>query len=282
MAKKQRRLEDLYILGREISVDDGGGDPVVVWLQKLNPMEQEKALRRANALRAQVLMARRNQESEDWQEAYSDLEDIGARDQLVEYLIADDLAKARESAEAEQSFVEEWHKDGYLQGLRDSWLDPENPLSDVYALDPEDEAARRVFLELKRFDEQVEEKLQPELKRLRKDYEELGDEELHRRAADRLMEMKAGLAWLKEFRACEVWLATRDPENHKHYYFSGRETIDTLAGEVFQQLSDAYQKLIVGVEEGKVSRSITTSSPPSEPSEKEETSPPSGLVIVSQ
>lgn len=281
MATKTRRLEDLYILGREVKLDDGGGEPVVVWLQKLNPMDQEKALRRANAARAQVLMARRNRSCEEWQEAYSDMEDLGSREALIEYIIADDLAKARESAEAELAFSEEWAKDDYLQGLQDAWNDPEKPLSDEYAMDPEHPEAKRVFLEMKRFEEQVQAKIQPELDRLTKDYAALEDEDLHDRATDRMMEMKAGLAWLKEYRTCEIWLATRDPESHRQYYFGGREMVDVLAGEVFERLSSEYQKLIVGAAEGKDSRSTPSSSPPSEPTEKEETSQPSGLVVVS-
>lgn len=265
MAGKTRRLEDLYVRGVELSITDGEDDPVVVWVQKMNPLEHEKSIRRAGAAKAQILVAARDRDSELWQEAYSDVDDIGGRATLIDYLIGDDVAKFQDVKEAELSFTDEWQEDHYLQGLRDLWDDPERPLSAVYAEDPENEDARRVYLELKRFATQVEEEVNPEMERLRRDYETATDEELREKALERVIEIRSGLGWLREYRTCEVLYGVREPDDHKKYYFTTREQVESLAAPVFQKIASAYNKLVVDVSQGKDSPKIPSSSPSSEP-----------------
>jgi hypothetical protein len=279
MSPKKRRLEDLYVVGRDLVVDDGQGQ-VAVWLQKLNPLEHEKAIRKAGAAKARGLMVRNDPDSEGWQEAYADVEDLGPREEIIEYLIVEDVAKTQESAEAELAFTDEWSKEDYLQGLRDAWEDPERPLKDTYAQDPEDPEARRVFLELKRFADTVTSRVEPEMGRLRRDYQDVPDETLRRKATERFIELRAGLAWLREYRYCEIWLATRDPDNHDAYYFPDREAVDRLSPQVYRTLVGAYQELTVEPMEGKGSEPTRSSSPPSEPPNGEATSESSGLTAV--
>jgi hypothetical protein len=261
----KRRLEDLYIRGRQVTVDDGTGDPVDVWIQKLNPLEHEKAIRKAGAAKARVLMAMRDHDSEEYQEAYSDVLDLGPKASLVEYLVADESAKVKEAKEAELSFADEWKKDNYLQGLRDAWEDADDPLKDRYARNPEDEEAHRVFLELKRFADQVEAEVAPELERLKRDWADVSDEEAQDKTLERFVELRSGMAWLREFRRMEVFYSTRDPEDHRKYYFASRDQVDGLANEVFFQLSTACQELMVEPAEGKDSPKTPSSSPSSEP-----------------
>ena len=262
---KKRRLEDLYVRGRELPVDDGSDDPVVVWLQKMNPLEHEKAIRKAGAAKAKVLMAARDKDSEEWQEAYADVADLGDTSPLVDYLISDDVARFQEAKEAEISYAEEWAKDNYLQGLRDAWEDPDKPLSHVYLKDPEDEEARRVWLELKRFADQVQEEVQPQIENLRRDYEGADEERLREKALQRFIELRSGLAWLREYRNCEVFFSVRELDDHRKYYFTSRDQVDSLAPQVMAQISTAYQELNVEVMEGKGSLKIPSSSPSSEP-----------------
>lgn len=267
MATKKRRLEDLYVRGRELSIDDGSGDPVTVWLQKLNPLEHEKAIRRSGAARAQVLLAARDQDSEEWGEAYADVRDLGDRTILVEYLIADDVVKTRDSKEAELSFGEEWTKDNFLQGLRDAWEGDGNGsgLKERFAVDPNDEEAHKVFVELKRFSDLVDAEAEPEIERLRRDYADISEQELQDKALGRFIELRAGLAWLREFRHSEAYFATRDIDDHRRYYFTERQQVDVLSPEVFNEISVAYQQLMVESAEGKDSPRTPSSSPSSEP-----------------
>lgn len=277
---RRRRLEDLYVVGREFTADDGQGDPIVVWLQKLTPLDHEKAIRRAGAAKAKVLMARHDREAENWQETYSDVDELGDREALIEYLIAEEVAKLRESAEREMAFKEEWAKDGYLTGLQDLWEDEEHPLRVAYAEDPDDPEARRVFLELKRFSDSVEEQLAPEIENRKRDYIDTSDDDLRSRATDELITLKAGLAWLREYRRCEVFFATREFGNHDVYYFAHRDVVEQLAPEVFAALSTAYQELVVDVASGKDSPKTPSSSPSSEPPNEAEQVSLSGPQVV--
>lgn len=261
----KRRLEDLYVRGRQLVIDDGTGDPVEVWLQKLNPLEHEKSIRKAGAAKARVLMAMKDHDSEEYQEAFSDVLDFGSREALVDYLIAEEASRINETKETELSFQEEWHKEGYLQGLQDAWEDPERPLKDVYATNPADIEANRVFLELKRFADQVTAEIDPLLDELRARYQDASEEDLQAEALKRFMELRAGLAWLREYRRNEVFFATREPEDHRKYYFATRDQVDELSNEVYHQLSDGCQELMVESGEGKDLPSSPSSSPSSEP-----------------
>jgi hypothetical protein len=234
----------------------------VVWLQKLNPLEHEKAIRSAGAARARAMLEGRNRDGEAWQEAYADMHDLGPRETLIDYLIAEEISKRTDAHEAELAFEEEWAKDGYLQGLRDSW---EGGLKDRYVIDAGDEEASRVFTELQRFSDQVSAQVEPETADLRRDYDDISDDALMQKAVERFIELRSGLAWLREFRRSEVFYATREIDDHRKYYFTTRDEVDNLASEVFTQLTTAYQELIVDPSEGKDSAKILSSLPSSEP-----------------
>jgi hypothetical protein len=291
---KKRRLRDLYVTGREFKVDDGSGEPVVVWIQKLTQLEHEAAMRRAGAAKARLLMHRNDPDSETWQAVYSDVDEMTDRDALLSYVLAEELSKVAESREAELAAEEEWEKDNYLQGLKDAWFGDETApgLKDVYIDEEPQEGeepsaryaeAKEVWSELKRFDETVDEKVQAERKRLVRDYENVSMEELRRQVVDKFLEIRAGSAWVREFRRCEVMYAVRDPENHDEYYFApegkkepSREEVDQLAPETFGQLARAIDELTVDPTEGKDSEPTPDSSDLSASPGEPETAPTSG------
>ena len=77
---KTRSLKDLYVVGKEVVLTDGEGG-VTVWLQKLNPVDHDTALRKANARRGATLAMSRLPEDSEEREAYmNQLFDI-AKDQ---------------------------------------------------------------------------------------------------------------------------------------------------------------------------------------------------------
>ena len=246
---KTKKLGDLFIRGVECTVTDGE-DSVEVWIQKLNPLQQDKALRRANGARAKVLSVRKK-DADDLDrlsythEAEEILED---RDNAIDYLLSEKLGTLYQLREAELAFEKEWSEENYLQGLRDAW---EDGLSDAYAIDQEDEDALRVFNELKRFAEAVEKSVQGERDSLAKGLENKTDEELEQLVVNKVIEAAADLEWLKEFRKSEIFFAVREPGDHNKPYFEKREDIDDLEIEVFGQLTQAYNSMRVDVVEGK-------------------------------
>lgn len=273
---KRRRLADLYRKGREVTFDDGSGEPVVVWLQKINPVDHETVLRKANAARARLLMYRNDRDSEEWQAAYNEALDFGTRDMLVEYLIQPELAKRERGVEAELAEEEEWSKDDFIQGLHDAWNDGDNALKYRYAEDPEDPEAKRVFAELKKFADIVNTQLEGIAEQLRRDYEGVDEEELRQTFSNQFLEAKANSVWLTEYRRSQLFLATRYPEDHGRFYFESRDEIDSLEDEVFIPLVNAYESLIVDVTEGKGSQPTPASSPSSEQPGELATVPSSG------
>lgn len=274
-----RRLDDLFITGRPFSLDDGSGEPVEVWLQKMNPLEADKALRKANAAKARVLMQRADESSDEWLEMYADISGFD-KNYLVEYLISDDLAEYRQSREAELAADEEWSKDNYLQGLRDAWDD------ELKDRPEEDEERQKCLAELRRFSEAIDPLIEDERTRLVADEMTKPDEQLRREAVDRFLDIRAGSVWMAEYNRWELAFGVRDPQNHGTYYFNGKndepdmDRIRRLVPETFGPLHNAYQTLVVSPTEGKGSPAGTSSSPPSEPSAEAATEQPSGPPVA--
>lgn len=249
---KTKKLGDLFVRGAEVTVDDGD-DSVTVWVQKLNPLQQEKALRRANGARAKVLSVRKlpDDDLEKLSFHYEAQDITEDRESMIDYLLGEKLASIYAVREAELAAQDEWSEDNYIQGLNDAWHDG---LKDDYAVDPEDPEAKRVFGELKRFADKVEEEVQKERDNLAKDYDGKTDEEMAELVFDHVIEAAADLEWLKEFRKSEIFFAVRHADNHNKPYFERREEVDDLEMDTFAALAQAFQDIKVDVIEGKDSQ----------------------------
>lgn len=281
---KKCRLADLYVTGVPcVLKNEKGTKAAEVWVQKPGQVEHDASLRRANAARARVLMFRNDPDSEDWQAAYSEVVDFGDRDQIIDYIISKKAAERRQTVQARIAAEEPWSEDDYLQGIYDAWEgDGEDlGLKAVYARDPEDPEALRIFNEMKKFRDAVDEQLNPEIDLLRQEQGGLTDEEVRRRATDRLLESKADQVWLRELNRSELFYAVREPEDHSERYFSSRAELELIDPRIIGQLADAYRDLVVDPDEGKDSAGTGDSSASSEPPETEATEPSSGLAIVS-
>lgn len=278
---KRRKLQDLYITGREVEVTGPNGSEVV-WIQKVTSVEQEAILRKANAARARVLMYRNDRDSEEYQSQYSEVADFGDRDFLISYLIQNDLNELRASREAELAAEEKWATDNYLEGLRDAWegTDDTDGLKQVWLKDPDDPEASRVYRVLKEFAEEADKLIEPEAEFLKKQYEDVADEEVMHKVVCQFLESKADSAWMRESARSEVFYAVRLQEDHTKQYFESRSEVDLLHPDVLGQLARAYQELRVDPVEGKGSAGTGDSSLSSEESAPEETEPSSGLQVV--
>lgn len=247
---KKRRLTDLYIVGKELSIDDGSDDPIVVWIQKLNPIENEYALREANKSRAALLALKKADDDDPELDVYwSQLEaDLASDVNPVDVFVAREEVKIRAAKEDQVAYEDEWSEDNYLQGLKDAW---EGGLKETYALDNSDPEALRVWNELKRFDALVEEKVQGELRHVRRDYEQADPDWVRREYVNKIIERDADVNWVTTYRRNEIRYAVREPDNHKEYYFADADEVAQLAVEIFKQLVQEYQELIVDPLEGK-------------------------------
>lgn len=269
---KARRLTDLYVVGKEVTLNDGAGDPIKVWVQKLNPVDHEAAVRRSGALRSRVLSLHAGDENPMVEEIRSDAYDLG-EDGLVEYLITEDLGKKRMAVEGEFAAEEEWSKNDYLQGLRDAWVDT---LAQRYAENSGDEEANSCLDELKRFAAAVNASVDSHAEAMRRDYSDKSLEQLIEQAVERMLQVRADMAWLSEYRKCEIWLSVRDHANHNEKYFTSREEVDQLTQEVVLILATAYREITLDGTEGKDSEETPSSSQSSEQPAEGETAASSG------
>lgn len=247
-----RKLGDLYVRGKELVFDDGAGDPIAVWIQKLNPVQQEQAQKYADSKRAKVLTLAKLPNDAAEKEVF--MEELDAmcptKADLIDLIISEDVSKALQSAEAEVAEREEWSQDGYLTGLQEAW---ESGVKEtIYKEeDPGYAEAQRIFAELKKFSAEVDAIVETEAKRLKNEYAGRREDTLKTKCLDKLIRNHADRAWIIEYRKCEVWLAVRDPEDHRKLYFEDRSEVDDLEIEVLTRLINEYSKLLVPPTEGK-------------------------------
>lgn len=276
---KKRRLGDLYVRGKEISIDDGTDDAVSVWLQKLNGIDRESCLRRSHAAKARFLTEADNEDSELFQSLYGQIRALPDREGLVAVIVAEDLAKFRQRVEAELAADEAtWGKDNYLQGLVDAWIgdEDEGGLAAVMAQDPDDPEVQRVNAELERYEAEVVARVQAENERLMKDWSDAPNEVLWRRATGRLLDLRATEVFGKEFERQQLFYSVRDVDDHAKRYFGTLTEFDDLDDVVRDQLLKEYSELMVSPIEGKDSRASQASSNSSDPSPAEEALTDSG------
>jgi hypothetical protein len=181
--------------------------------------------------------------------------------------------------EAEVASKEEWSKDDYLQGLRDVWG---ASLAEAYLEDSDNPEANRVKEELERFQAELNDELEAQREKIRRDLDQKNREDLERRVVDRLLATRADVAWLNEFRKAEVWLATRYLDDHHKRYFESREEVDQLYKPALDTLQEAYQELAVEPLEGKDLGETQISSPSSGSPDEQVTEDSSGLAAATE
>lgn len=245
---KTRSLADLYVRGKALELTDDEGPPVKVWVQKLNPIEQEKAIRKSQALRSRILSESHDEDSELYLAARAAVAEE-TTDTLLDEASYVRVVEKQAAIEGEVESREHWADDGYLQGLQDAWNDG---LRQRYAEDPEDEEALRVYDAMKLFVDEVTEEVERQRISIRQELEETRNrEQLIKMVIDDQIRSRIDIQCLLEFRKAQVWLATRDPISHKTLYFNGRAEVDELAQETLFALVSAYSELEVDPTEGK-------------------------------
>jgi hypothetical protein len=277
---KRRNLSDLYQKGKLVIFDDGetpeDQEAPSVYIKKLNSIESEKALRKANAEKAKINVAARNPESEVYLSTINEVDSMGGREAWVQSLAEEKAARLLPQIEDELGAEEEWSKDEYLQGLMDAW---EGGLKDVHFLEPTEDS-ERVWGEMKRFNDLVQQRYEGELARLVKDFDAKTDDQLRDLLVKQLSDRRADFSWLREYRRAELLFAVRDPDNHAKPYFKDMDDLNEIANEVFIRLVQEYQALAVDIIEGKDSPQTAASSDQSEQPATPETVPSSGPVAV--
>lgn len=266
---KSRKLAELFKVGTELTITDGTKSETV-YLQKLNPVETETAVRKSNALRAQYLSQKKDKTSEAYLSSLNEIVDF-EDSELILYMANDELARKSTAIEAEWAEEHEWTKDEYLQSLWDRWNE-EGVQESYYVEEGEepDPEAKRIFDEMQKYSVALAEHLENHRKHLIEEFTARGRDRLEEMMVERLIKMQGDVAWMVEYRKCEVWMGTRVSETDRTPYFNTRSEVDALEGQTLTTLIEAMVELEVDVEEGKDSRGTLPSSNSSESLETQE------------
>lgn len=256
---KRRRLTDLFVVGKSLELDDGSGEPIEIWLSKISPVEQRDAADSATVARAKILALKNADPSDPALAVYREqIEDLGVvdRDTRIEFLIGPKLQEAYLSAEARIASEDPWAKDDYLTSLQKAWTEG---LAEKYDEDPEDEEAKRIYDELVKFSEEVNEAVAEAREDLVAGYEGTPDEDIERQALERALDAESDFAWVNEFSRWQVYYSVREPEDHDKRYFVDRAEVDLLDTQILNRLITEYRELTVDAFEGKDSEETPSS-----------------------
>jgi hypothetical protein len=254
IAPKRRRLSDLYIVGREMSFNDGEDEePVKIWLSKISPIEQRDAADQATKVRGKILALKHSPDAVNERLLYEDqFNDLGlsSRDEIIAFVAASKIQEAMTSNEHRIAAEDAWTNENYLKSLQDAWNDG---LSEAWVKDPDDDPeAARVYAELKRFAEEVDAATADDKANIIAEFDHVSDEELRSRAVDKIIEAEADFAWLNEFSFYQIFYAVREIDDHKKRYFDNVNEVKGIDTSIVTELVSTYREMTVEGVEGKV------------------------------
>lgn len=252
IAPVKRRLSDLFVTGEDVSFDDGSGEPIRVWVQKLTPAETQLAVEKSRPSKTKIISIKKLPDDHYLKLRYLDeLESGGIEEKIdfIKFLIRPKLEEARISAQERVAAEDEWSKDDYLNGLQEAWNDELQ--AKWINSDDEDDEANRVYDELKRYTDQVIKEVEAAEKDLINELDDLSLEALQRRSVNRLIETHGDNILINEFRKQQLFYAVREAENHKNKYFESIDEINTLPEVISNRLFIVYGELAVDSFEGK-------------------------------
>jgi hypothetical protein len=257
--KNRRRLTDLYMVGQELSFTDDDledSEPIVIWLNKISPIQQRDAADNATKVRAGILSIKNAPSASAERLIYEDqIYDLGLDERTlqIEFLATNKLQEAETSNEERLAAEDEWADDQYLRSLQEAWNDGAMEIwtSNPDGEDAETKEAVRIYDELKRFADQVTKASEDDRENILAEYEHYSDEEIFKQTVDRIIESEADFAWMNEFACWQVFYAVRDPEDHSERYFENRDEVGYLDNRILTEIVREYRDMTVEGVEGK-------------------------------
>lgn len=237
MSLTRRDLEDLWKTGKEYDVSPGGDGSAMAYIRKLGPTQQGTAVRMANAERAKYQLM--DEDDPRYLSMMSDVIDLD-RTEKIDRLALTDIQEAREIIEQEISEKPEWAEDDRLQSLVDLW---ESGLALEYSKGEKErsEESEKVFQEIKRFSDEVEERVDAKLKKAQRKYKDEPDEVLNKKIVKQQIDYEASMAWLRTFRMYQILFGVQSLDREP--LFENIGDVESISGELFAKLVDAISDL---------------------------------------
>ena len=249
MTLARKKLDDLFRVGKEYDIaPDGASEPFMVYVRKLGPTQQTTSARQANSARMEFYLDARNEESGYHRTLVAQVAEIDLENKIRQ-LAMTEIAEDRQKLEQEISGRPEWSEDGKLQTLVDMW---EDGLMKDWLMGEEErsEESVRVFEEMKKFTDEVDQRLQALLDIEMKKIEEKGEDWIDKKMISSQIEFDANAEWIKMFRMHQIMFGTRDIDTGEQIWDS-IDQIEDLAAELFGKLSKAVIDLNVPITEVK-------------------------------
>lgn len=280
-----KRVTDLFIEGRELIFgDDGSGEPVVVWINKLNAFEEEEARRDGLAARAERLLELNlpgNRERAALEMSAKGLEHEQLVDSLVSMYFDQDYMGAMDDVDSNP----EW-RDRLL------FLQRMNQLHDDAGINDDDERRKRFRDVNGQYFDAIRESAGKRQEDRKKDFLAQTNEELIAKHLEVTLDRVGTLAHLNERRVTEFFYALRDCQGVQTdgvwthasclhpQLLESRQQVRGLPDAMLSAMGDALAGLTVDRRTAGNSDAPTNSSESLEPASPPEESTPSSPAVT--
>jgi hypothetical protein len=277
---KYRRVTDLYVRGRELTLRDG----TIMWVQVLNSFEVEAAREDGRGARARMVMALQEHGSDELAKVEASFFVIG-RERIIEQLVdakyPESLVRANETIANDP----DWTERLAISARQDEILsrepsDPERQLLDKINQDYLVESGQLI-------DEALEDH--------RKKFEAMSDVEVRDAFVKLYIDQRGAGVALAEHRLSEVFFAARccdgtqstdgiwdhsSCDNHHVQVFENRREVRDAPDDLIEEIHAALSQLNMTPRDAKNSDRPQSSSASSLPSNEEEASTASGPDVI--
>ena len=278
--EKFKRVTDLFEQGKVVVLSDDPEDPLLVWVNKLNPFEQDECRKDGAVGRARALERLTVEDSPEAQVMRAALADRG-RDHLVEALVSQRSNEFYVRSLDEIRTMEEWQDKLLILDRADAQM------MDAGLPEDAEENTRLAALNAE-YMGAVNALMESYVEDARTEYGALTDEQLREAFMDTYKESTGSAGFLNEYRITEMYFSLRDCQgksdgyggwthagcNHRERLCETRAAIRELPEELIARVRDAILTLSMSPKDAGNSDAPASSSASSErPKQAAESTP---------
>jgi hypothetical protein len=240
-----KKLSDLYVTFKDLEFSDPADpdNPIRVRLRKLSPIEQEKAVRKANAVRVRYTNAKHKGIEDDlYASILGEVKSYDGGEFVLEYLVAEKIGLEKTKIEEELSHQEEWEKDDRLQNALDAWEDIK--LEWAKGPDYRTPEMNEIWQVLSDFNEACTARIEVRREGIRKQLMRESEDKRMDLMVRSMLERDAVGAWIQEFRTQQILMGSIDPKTTRPY-FSNAAEVESLPKVILDKFYEAIDALTI-------------------------------------
>lgn len=272
-----KRVTDLFVEGAEALLgQDDAGEPVLIWVNKLNPFQEEEARRDGQARRGQRMAELEKDDSPERQGVFAEigmLDDPGLARRYVQLKTDEIMMEVYDDLFADEDLREVYERTRRLPGLlRDAGAAPDDP------------RFKQVEEDLSTWMKAQDAARKKAVREAEADALEQTREDLAKAYVAEWIQKSTMAEFVNERQITELWMAMRDCQgkaietigkfdhtgcDHSARLVEERADVTTLPSGVLAKVRDTYDSIIVNTGEAGFSDAPGSSSASSEPSDAE-------------